>query len=138
MAGYGYTRVVRNDYDIEASNIRRRVQALYERGRQKGEESLQSLVPVDTGALKESSHAESINAGQPRSRDFRGRFLKEDIGFIMRSFGNEATGQQYATFVNEGHHTVSGSWVPPNPYFSQSVADANAVVQEGLPSIFTS
>lgn len=138
MAGYGYTRVVRNDYDIEAGKIRRRVQALYERGRQKGEDSLQSLCPVDTGALKESSHADPINAGLERSRDFRGRFLKEDIGFIMRSFGDESTGKQYATFVNEGHHTVSGSWVPPNPYFSQSVADANAVVQEGLPSVLVS
>lgn len=132
MSGYGYTTVVRGDYESEIAKVRRRLQSLYERGRAKGEQSLQSLCPVDTGALRESSRAESINAGLPRARDAQGRFTTQEIGFVMTSFGNEATGQQYATYVNEGHHTVSGSWVPPNPYFSQSVADANAVVQEGL------
>lgn len=137
MAGFGYTRVVRDDTDAVVANIRRRTQALYERARDRGEQSLQSLVPVDTGALKESSHAESINVGLPRSRDAAGRFTNQEIGFVMRSFGNETTGEQYAKFVNEGHHTASGSWVPPNPYFSQAEADAKAVVEEELPSVLS-
>jgi hypothetical protein len=136
MAGFGYTTVVRDDTAALIAQTRRRVQALYEKARAQGEQSLQALVPRDTGALADSSHAEPMNAGLPRARDAAGRFTNQEIGFTMRSFGNEATGQMYARWVNEGHHTRSGSWVPPNPFFSQSVADAKAVIAEGLATIF--
>lgn len=135
-SGYGETKIVRNDTERIIANARARARALYERARERGQQSLESLTPVDTGNLKASSKAEPLRAADaPRSRDARGRFANEEIGFSMRSFGDEANNKAYARWVNGGHHTASGSFVPANPYFSQSVADASAVIKEGLPSV---
>lgn len=96
-----------------------RITTAYESAAKMADQRLQESVPVDTGKLKESTKVTPVE----------GPGL---VGFQMRSFGNDETGKGYAKFVNGGHHTVNGGWVPPQPYFSQATQDAKDDLKEAL------
>lgn len=117
----GRAGVVKLNLIRDVQTRRKRIVEAHETARNVAEQSLQTNVPVLSGALKASSKAERLPNG---------------IGFEMRSYGNEAEGRAYAYWVNFGHTIVLKSggtrFVSPQPYFSQAVADARAKRDEAL------
>lgn len=71
------------------------VQAVIEKHTQGTFDDSQAAVPVLTGALQGSGHA--------------------DIAPIQGTVAYDAI---YSLWVNDGHHTKSGSYVPPNPFLT--------------------
>lgn len=66
--------------------------------------SAKRRAPVKTGQLRESITVE----GQGDSTDL------------------VTVGAPYAPFVNNGHHTRGGSWVPPNPFWDAAIEEMRA------------
>jgi hypothetical protein len=58
----------------------------------------QAQCPVETGTLRDSAYSQ-VEAGGVT------------LGFSA----------PYAAYVDQGHHTRSGSWVPANPFFSSAI-----------------
>jgi|SRR6185503_11015189 len=117
---WGRTVVVRDRTAQVVAAAIKRVQGAYVKARDLGDQRLQSLVPRLTGALASSSVAE----------------LLEPTKLLLRSYGDESAGKAYARWVNGGHHTQSGTFVPANPYFSQSCRDVRDQLVEDQAQVF--
>jgi hypothetical protein len=119
----GRAEVVRSDYGKAVQARIAKYKRAYEAAREAADNTMQSMAPEDTGALKASSKA---------------TMLPDGLGFVMRSFGNESMGKAYAKFVNSGHHIAKKDgtivFIPAVPFFSQAEADARATLREHLRS----
>jgi len=110
MAGGSNTVITKDRILQVVDNAVKNAQQIYEQTGVKGEQRMKQNAPVDTGELQKSSKVIQMSGGTV-------------FGFILRSYGNEQVGRAYALYVDRGHHTVSGGWVPANPYYSQAVTD---------------
>jgi hypothetical protein len=124
----GRTEITKNNIDSVIKAATEKVRQAYEKARVQAEQLLQARVPVDTGALKGSTRAESLSTV--------GALGGLGVGFSMNSFGNESSGKAYARWVNGGHHAANGNWIPAQPYFSQTVADVQADLSGDLKKVF--
>lgn len=109
----GSASVTRNNYARDVQKKIERIKAAYSKGADAGRGSLDANTPVRTGNLKSRNRVEMFSNG---------------LGFIM---SNETP---YGPHVNSGHFTRSGSFVPPNPFFSRAEADARAALLAALRS----
>lgn len=86
----------------------------------------QSLCPIDTGSLMLSIRIEPLTitfgenfeiAVSPNEQLINSQIVAG--GMIV----NPKTGRlvDYAKAIEEGHFTVSGSWVPPNPFLEMAI-----------------
>ncbi len=88
-------------------------QHLLDRCAQKALEYQQATVPVDTGALKKCLGIVSTDNG-----------LTRKIGAVIDPV-------EYAIYVEEGHRTTSGTWVPAQPFIRPSIDAAKKGLSNG-------
>jgi hypothetical protein len=76
-----------------------------------------SLVPVDTGDLK-GSIRKHLNA--------------DGLGGVVSAGGGAV---DYAAFVELGHYSTGGNWVPPQPYMQPAADYGTHLLQARLDAI---
>lgn len=89
------TSATLSGFDTLSTQMEAELQALIEKHTNGTFDDSQAVVPVLTGELQGSGHA--------------------DIGHLQGTVTYDA---EYALWVDQGHHTRSGSFVPPNPFLS--------------------
>jgi hypothetical protein len=124
-----------------ANNVKPASQTIVTRTTIAIREAVQAEAPVLSGFLRDSVYSVTPDGvstyGQASPPNDDVYLLPEekpqdDLTGIVRAAAN------YSGFVNYGHHTRSGSMVPPNPFFDRGVAaaqgqfDANCTQFESL------
>jgi len=66
---------------------------------------------------------------------FRAGYAYENTGFCQCQVGNPV---EYGIDLEMGHHTRSGSWVPPQPSLFPAFIEAGQELQNELSDIFSS
>ena len=87
-------------------------------------ETYSASAPRDTGFMADSAYYVTIDGstyGQAGSPPGDSYLLPEVVGPATDQEAYAAVAANYAIYVEMGHHTESGSWVPPQPAWYPSV-----------------
>ena len=103
------SRVILDNLDALETTLQERIHAAMHEAAETGMQTMQELVPVDTGYLKSQLYAE-VEDEQIR-------------------LGDDAP---YAVYLELGHHTRSGSFVAPQPFIVPGAVAAGDALKEKL------
>lgn len=133
---FGLEEVLGN-LDAFPAEVKREAWRLYSEAMYRVYDDSQQAVPVDKGDLKASGEINedyegftigvSYGDGEGSPKSYSG---ENDLGEAIVEDG-------YAWFVHEGHHTVSGSFVPANPYLGPFFDQEEVELMNSLAGLFS-
>lgn len=99
----------------------------------RGAQAVQNGAPRDTSFM-----ADAVYSVTPDGQSTYGQATPEKAGsYLLPEVQPEhdlqgviGAAANYSEWVNDGHHTVSGSWVPPQPFFDEGMAQLEGIFNE--------
>ncbi len=98
-----------------------------------GAQAVKAGAPVDTEFMQDAVYYVTPDGrstyGQA-SPEKKGSYLLDEVTPENDLQGVIGAAANYSIFVNNGHHTVSGSYVPAQPFFDEGVAQLEDIFNE--------
>lgn len=116
-----------------ADNLRPACQQIVGNTVIEGAQAVKAGAPVDTEFMQDAVYYVTPDGrstyGQA-SPEKKGSYLLDEVTPENDLQGVIGAAANYSVFVDQGHHTSSGSWVPPQPFFSQGVEQLETIFNE--------